>query len=84
MKELGIKESDEICVVECKFQNGNETLYKSKIGRAIKLSEGFSETAKDYKGCAGYFLPVPINLTVETTAQASLRMIFAENFGCLQ
>lgn len=52
VEELGIKETDEICVVECKFQDGDKTLHKSEMGKAIKLTEGFSEVAKDYKGCA--------------------------------
>lgn len=52
IEELGIKESDEICLVECKFQGGDKTLHKSEMGKAIKLTEGFSEAAKDYKGCA--------------------------------
>ncbi len=52
VEELGIKETDEICVVECKFQDGNKTLRKSEMGKAIKLTEGFAEQTKDYKGCA--------------------------------
>lgn len=52
IEELGIKDADEICCVECRFQDGDKNLHKSQMGKAIKLSEGISETAQDYKGCA--------------------------------
>ena len=47
VEESGIKETDEICLVECKFQHGDKTLHKSKMGRAFKLSEGETEEEKD-------------------------------------
>ena len=52
VEELGIKETDEICLVECKFQDCDKTLHKSEMGKKFKLTEGISQETKDYKGCA--------------------------------
>lgn len=52
VEDAGIAEEDEVSVIQCQAHDGNKTLHKIKLGRFVKLSEDFSESArKDAGGC---------------------------------
>jgi hypothetical protein len=52
IEEAGVKEDEEICLIQCEAHDGDKTFHKVKLGRTVKLAEGISESAKDYSGCA--------------------------------
>lgn len=48
----GIAEEDEVSVIECQAHDGDKTLHKLKLGKFVKLSENFSESARaEASGC---------------------------------
>jgi hypothetical protein len=52
VEDAGIGEEDEVSVIECQANHGNKTLHKMKLGTFVKLSEDFSESAREgASGC---------------------------------
>jgi hypothetical protein len=52
VEDAGIAEEDEVSVIQCQAHDGNKTLRRVKLGRFVKLSEDFSESAReDAGGC---------------------------------
>jgi len=48
----GIRDDDEVSVIECQPHNGAKTLHKMKLGKFVKLAEDFSDKARqDASGC---------------------------------
>lgn len=52
VEKAGIKESDDIYILECERQNGDKVLHKSKSGNMIKLVERIAEQKVETHGCA--------------------------------
>jgi hypothetical protein len=51
-EKAGVKEEDEICMILCENGKGNKSFNKTKLGKALKLSEKASERKGDFSGCA--------------------------------
>lgn len=52
VEDAGIAEEDEVSVIQCQAHRGDKTLHKLKLGKFVKLSENFSEDAReDASGC---------------------------------
>lgn len=50
--EAGIADDDEVSVIQCQAHDGSKTLHKLKLGKFVKLTEDFSESARaDANGC---------------------------------
>lgn len=53
VEDAGIDDEDEVSVIQCQAHHGNKTLHKIKLGTYLKLSEDFSESAREEaSGCA--------------------------------
>lgn len=50
----GIKDEDEICLIQCDEEAGNRTFHQVRIGNALKLVEncGHPQEVKEAEGCA--------------------------------
>jgi hypothetical protein len=52
VEKAGIKENDEITVIQCEPHNGAKTFHVIKLGKVVKLAEDFAESAKrEASGC---------------------------------
>jgi len=50
--EAGIADNDEVSVIQCQAHDGSKTLHMLKLGKFVKLTEDFSESARaDANGC---------------------------------
>ena len=54
MAQAGVKEDEEIAVIQCENGDGDHTFHKMRLGRALKLAENVSASAarKEVEGCA--------------------------------
>jgi len=54
VEEAGVKEDDEISLIQCENGDGDHTFHKMRLGRALKLVENVSEevSRKEAEGCA--------------------------------
>ena len=52
VEDAGIDEEDEVSVIQCQAHDGDKTLHTLRIGKFVKLTENFSESAReDASGC---------------------------------
>lgn len=52
VEDAGIAEEDEVSVIQCQAHDGAKTLHKIKLGKFVKLSEDFSDSAREEaSGC---------------------------------
>jgi hypothetical protein len=52
VEDAGINEEDNICEIQCQIHQGDKHLHPVRLGRALKLAEGISESAlQDALGC---------------------------------
>jgi hypothetical protein len=47
VEQAGIKEEDDICTIHCAIHHGNKILHQKRIGRFVRLSEDFSDSAAE-------------------------------------
>jgi hypothetical protein len=52
VEEAGVKEDEEISLIQCENGDGDKTFHKMRLGKGIKLAENISDDAEDYSGCA--------------------------------
>jgi hypothetical protein len=54
VEEAGVREDEEIGLIQCENGDGDRTFHKVRLGRMLKLEENVSsETAReDAEGCA--------------------------------
>jgi len=54
VEQAGVDENDEIALIQCENGDGDHTLHKVRLGKALKLAENVSaEKARlDAEGCA--------------------------------
>jgi hypothetical protein len=50
--DAGIKDDEEISLIQCENGHGNKTFTKVKLGKFVKLAENHKEDAEEYAGCA--------------------------------
>jgi len=53
-EEAGVKDNDDIWVIQCESEYGAKTFHKMMLGHSIKLTEDFSEEGerKMSSGCS--------------------------------
>ena len=52
VEDAGIDEEDEVSVIQCQAHDGDKTLHTLRIGKFVKLTKNFSESAReDASGC---------------------------------
>ena len=52
VEKAGIKENDEVTVIQCEPRNGAKTFHVIKLGKVVKLAEDFAESAiHEASGC---------------------------------
>ena len=52
VEEAGIKDSDEISVIQCDNEYGDQTFHVMRLGQCVKLTEQQSDHRELYSGCA--------------------------------
>jgi len=52
VEESGLKENEEVSLIQCENGDGDGTFHKMRLGNAVKLTENVSEDEADYSGCA--------------------------------
>lgn len=53
VEKAGIKENDEVTIIQCEPHNGAKTFHVIKLGKVVKLTEDFAESARsEALGCA--------------------------------
>jgi len=54
VSEAGVAEDEEIILIQCENSEGNHTFQKTRLGKALKLSENVSpeKTRGEAEGCA--------------------------------
>jgi len=52
VENAGIKNNDEVCLIECVHGEGDKTLHVTRLGQAMKLTENPTKDINDYRGCA--------------------------------
>ncbi len=52
--QAGVKEDEEITLIQCENEGGDHTFHKVPLGKGIKLAENVSEETarKNSRGCA--------------------------------
>jgi hypothetical protein len=52
VEQSGVKDNDSIVEIHCELHNGAKTLHQIRLGKFIKLTEDFSESARgEASGC---------------------------------
>ena len=54
VEQAGVRDDDEIGVIQCENGNGDHTFHKMRLGRMLKLAENVSaeKAREDAEGCA--------------------------------
>lgn len=54
VEAAGIKDEDEICLIQCDEEAGDRTFHQVRIGNAVKLVEncGHKQEVEQAEGCA--------------------------------
>jgi len=54
VEEAGVREDEEISVIQCENGIGDHTFHKVRLGKTLKLAENVSEevSRKEAEGCA--------------------------------
>jgi hypothetical protein len=53
VEQSGIKDDDDVSVIQCQLHDGNKRMHVLRLGRFIKIVEDFSEESnRDASGCA--------------------------------
>ena len=50
--EAGLEDDEEISLIQCESRAGNRTFHKTRLGRAVKLTEDSRQDIEDSSGCA--------------------------------
>jgi hypothetical protein len=53
VEQSGIRDDDDVSVIQCQLQDGNKRMHVLRLGRFVKIVEDFSEESKsEASGCA--------------------------------
>ena len=54
VEEAGVKEDDEITLIQCENGNGDHSFHKVRLGKTLKLAENVSseQLRREADGCA--------------------------------
>ena len=54
VSEAGVTEDEEIVLIQCENETGDHTFQKTRLGKALKLTENVSpeKTREEAEGCA--------------------------------
>ena len=54
VEQAGVRDDEEIGLIQCENGDGDHTFHKVRLGRTLKLAENVSaeKTRKDAEGCA--------------------------------
>lgn len=53
VEEAGVKEDEDIRLIECENTDGDKSFHKVRLGKSLKLAENIAESAKhNSAGCA--------------------------------
>lgn len=53
VEKAGIKENDEVTIIQCEPHHGAKSFHVIKLGSLVKLAEDFAESARsEASGCA--------------------------------